>query len=36
MLTSRESFQRLRRDYGLSLHQTPETTTELARTLLRT
>ena len=36
MLTSLESFLRLRREYGLSLRQTRETITELARTLLRT
>ena len=35
MLTSLESFLRLRREYGLSLRQTRETLTELARTLLR-
>lgn len=35
MLTSLESFLRLRRDYGLSLRQTRETIAELARTLLR-
>jgi AcrR family transcriptional regulator len=35
MLTSLESFQRLRRAYGLSLRQTRETIAELARTLLR-
>jgi AcrR family transcriptional regulator len=35
MLTSLESFVWLRREYGLSLRQTRETTTELARTLLR-
>ena len=34
MLTSLESFLRLRRDYGLSLRQTHETIAELARTLL--
>jgi AcrR family transcriptional regulator len=34
MLTSLESFLRLRREYGLSLRQTRETITELARTLL--
>jgi AcrR family transcriptional regulator len=36
MLTSLDSFLWLRRDYGLSLRQTRETVTELARTLLRT
>lgn len=35
MLSSLESFVWLRRDYGLSLRQTRETLTELARTLLR-
>jgi AcrR family transcriptional regulator len=35
MLTSLESFLRLRREYGLSLRQTRETIAELARTLLR-
>ena len=35
MLTSLESFLRLRRAYGLSLRQTRETIAELARTLLR-
>jgi AcrR family transcriptional regulator len=35
MLTSLESFLWLRRDYGLSLRQTRETITELARSLLR-
>jgi hypothetical protein len=35
MLTSLESFLRLRRQRGLSLRQTRETITELARTLLR-
>jgi AcrR family transcriptional regulator len=35
MLTSLDSFLWLRRDYGLSLRQTRETMTELARTLLR-
>jgi hypothetical protein len=35
MLTSLESFLWLRREYGLSLRQTRETITELARTLLR-
>ena len=35
MLTSLESFLRLRRAYGLSLRQTRETITELALTLLR-
>jgi AcrR family transcriptional regulator len=35
MLTSLESFVWLRREYGLSLRQTRETITELARTLLR-
>ena len=35
MLTSLESFLMLRRDHGLSLRQTRETITELARTLLR-
>lgn len=35
MLTSLESFLWLRREYGLSLRQTRETLTELARTLLR-
>jgi AcrR family transcriptional regulator len=35
MLTSLESFLWLRRDYGLSLRQTRETITDLARTLLR-
>jgi AcrR family transcriptional regulator len=35
MLTSLECFQRLRRAYGLSLRQTRETITDLARTLLR-
>jgi AcrR family transcriptional regulator len=35
MLTSLESFVRLRREYGLSLRQTRETITDLARTLLR-
>jgi AcrR family transcriptional regulator len=34
MLTSLESFLRLRREHGLSLRQTRETITELARTLL--
>jgi AcrR family transcriptional regulator len=34
-LTSLETFLWLRRDYGLSLRQTRETITELARTLLR-
>jgi AcrR family transcriptional regulator len=36
MLTSLESFLWLRRSYALSLRQTRETITELARTLLRT
>jgi AcrR family transcriptional regulator len=35
MLTSLESFLLLRREYGLSMRQTRETITELARTLLR-
>jgi AcrR family transcriptional regulator len=35
MLTSLESFLRLRRAYGLSLRQTRETIADLARTLLR-
>ena len=35
MLTSLESFLWLRQSYGLSLRQTRETLTELARTLLR-
>ena len=35
MLTSLESFVWLRREYGLSLRQTRETITDLARTLLR-
>lgn len=35
MLTSLESFLMLRREHGLSLRQTRETITELARTLLR-
>jgi AcrR family transcriptional regulator len=35
MLTSLDSFLRLRREYGLSMRQTRETLTELARTLLR-
>jgi AcrR family transcriptional regulator len=35
MLTSLESYLWLRRGYGLSLRQTRETLTELARTLLR-
>jgi hypothetical protein len=35
MLSGLESFVWLRRDYGLSLRQTRETLTELARTLLR-
>jgi AcrR family transcriptional regulator len=35
MLTSLESFLTLRREHGLSLRQTRETMTELARTLLR-
>src|SRR5262245_30869224 len=35
MLTSLESFVWLRREYGLSLRQTRETITELARSLLR-
>jgi AcrR family transcriptional regulator len=35
MLTSLESFLRLRRAYGLSLRQTRETIAELAHTLLR-
>jgi hypothetical protein len=35
MLTSLESFLWLRRQYNLSLRQTRETITELARTLLR-
>jgi hypothetical protein len=35
MLTSLESFLRLRRAYGLSLRQTRETITELTFTLLR-
>jgi hypothetical protein len=35
MLTSLESFLRLRRAYGLSLRQTRETIAELAFTLLR-
>ena len=35
MLTSLESFLMLRREHGLSLRQTRETLTELARTLLR-
>ena len=35
MLTSLESFLRLRRAYGLSLRQTRETIAELALTLLR-
>jgi AcrR family transcriptional regulator len=35
MLTSLESFLWLRREYGLSLRQTRETITELARSLLR-
>jgi AcrR family transcriptional regulator len=35
MLTSLESFLRLRREYALSLRQTRETIAELARTLLR-
>ena len=35
MLTSLESFLWLRQGYGLSLRQTRETLTELARTLLR-
>jgi AcrR family transcriptional regulator len=35
MLTSLESFLRLRRDHGLSLRQTRDTVTELGRTLLR-
>ena len=35
MLTSLETFLWLRREYGLSLRQTRETITELARTLLR-
>jgi len=35
MLTSLESFLQLRREYSLSLRQTRETITELARTLLR-
>jgi AcrR family transcriptional regulator len=35
LLTSLESFLRLRRAYGLSLRQTRETIAELARTLLR-
>ena len=35
MLTSLESFLQLRREYGLSLRQTRETITQLARALLR-
>ena len=35
MLTSLESFVWLRREYGLSLRQTRETITELARSMLR-
>lgn len=35
MLTSLESFVWLRREHGLSLRQTRETITDLARTLLR-
>lgn len=35
VLTGLESFLRLRREHGLSLRQTRETITELARTLLR-
>jgi hypothetical protein len=35
MLTSLESFLRLRRAYGLSLRQTRETIAELTHTLLR-
>jgi AcrR family transcriptional regulator len=35
LLTSLESFLRLRRAYGLSLRQTRDTIAELARTLLR-
>jgi hypothetical protein len=36
MLTSLETFLWLRREYGLSLRQTEETITQLARTLIRT
>ena len=35
MLTSLESLLQLRREYGLSLRQTRETITQLARALLR-
>ena len=35
MLTSLESFLMLHHEHGLSLRQTRETITELARTLLR-
>jgi hypothetical protein len=35
MLTSLEAFLWLRRDYGLSLRQTGESISELARSLLK-